>query len=91
LRRYTTEERRLFADRIHYLDRRITPGLHKLNWTAAKNVLEYFIKEARKYCQEVYDMVLEYKVGRCRLNPVEDRFERDWFHCLKLTSDERAV
>ena len=28
------------------------------------------------------------EVGRCRLNPVEARFERDWFQCLKLTYDE---
>ena len=61
------EERRLFADRIHYLDRRITPGVYKLNWTAAKNVLEYFIKEARKYCAEVYEMVLEYKDANARV------------------------
>jgi hypothetical protein len=27
-------------------------------------------------------------VGRCRLNPVEARFERDWFQCWKLTSDD---
>jgi len=27
-------------------------------------------------------------VGRCRLNPVEARLERDWHQCLKLKYDE---
>ena len=60
-------ERNLFADRIHYLDRRIMPGIHKLNWTAAKNVLEFFVKESRKYCAEVYQMVLDYKDANARV------------------------
>ena len=30
----------------------------------------------------------KYPVGRCRLNPVEARFRRDWFQCSKVTSDE---
>lgn len=47
------EERKLFAERIRYLDKRITPGVVKLNWTSGKQLLDYFVKEARKHCKEV--------------------------------------
>jgi dynein heavy chain len=42
------EERRLFADRIRHLDRRIMPGVSKLQWTADKHALDFYYKEARK-------------------------------------------
>jgi dynein heavy chain len=42
------EERRLFHDRIRHLDRRIMPGVSKLNWVADKHALEFYHREARK-------------------------------------------
>jgi dynein heavy chain len=42
------EERRLFHDRIRHLDRRIMPGVSKLNWIADKHALEFYHREARK-------------------------------------------
>lgn len=42
------EERKLFHDRIRYLDRRIMPGVTKLQWTADKHALEFYYREARK-------------------------------------------
>jgi dynein heavy chain, axonemal len=42
------EERRLFADRMRALDRRIMPGVSKLNWVADKHALDFYYKEARK-------------------------------------------
>lgn len=42
-----SEERRLFADRIRALDRRIMPGVSKLNWVSDKHALEFYCKEAR--------------------------------------------
>eukprot|EP00232_Nephroselmis_pyriformis_P029065 CAMPEP_0182867354 /NCGR_PEP_ID=MMETSP0034_2-20130328/8675_1 /TAXON_ID=156128 /ORGANISM="Nephroselmis pyriformis, Strain CCMP717" /LENGTH=4528 /DNA_ID=CAMNT_0024999703 /DNA_START=83 /DNA_END=13669 /DNA_ORIENTATION=- len=56
-----SEERRLFTDRIHWLDRRIHPGISKLTWAASKHHLDFWIKEARAKCKEVYDTVIEYK------------------------------
>ena len=35
-----THERRLFADRIQYLDRKIEPGV-KVNWTSSKAIIEF--------------------------------------------------
>jgi dynein heavy chain len=40
------EERRLFHDRLRYLDKRITPGVNKLAWTSPKATLDFFYKEA---------------------------------------------
>ena len=47
------EERRLFHDRMRHLDRRILPGVTKLNWVADKHALEFYHREARKYCRWV--------------------------------------
>lgn len=43
------EERRLFHDRLRYLDKRITPGVTKLAWTSPKATLDFFYKEACTY------------------------------------------
>lgn len=40
------EERRLFHDRMRYLDRRILPGVNKLTWTSPKHALDFFYREA---------------------------------------------
>lgn len=56
------EERMLFHDRIRYLDRRILPGVTKLTWTSDKHALEFYSKEARKYCNDVELIVKDYKV-----------------------------
>ena len=60
-------ERKLFADRIHYLDRRVAPGIHKLQWTASKHTLEYYVREARKYAGEAYLIVTEWKAANARI------------------------
>ena len=62
------QERQLFADRIHYLDRRVSPGVHKLTWVSSKNHLDYFVKEARKYCKEVDATVRNYKEANRRID-----------------------
>jgi len=38
----------LFNDRIRHLDRRIMPGVSKLDWVADKHALEFYYKEARR-------------------------------------------
>ena len=43
------EDRRLFHDRLRYLDKRITPGVSKLAWTSPKATLDFFYKEACTY------------------------------------------
>ena len=61
------QERLLFADRIHYLDRRISPGIHKLTWVSSPNQLDYFIKEARKFCNEGMSTVEYFKSSHRRI------------------------
>ena len=60
-------ERQLFADRINYLDRRIAPGIHRLNWTSQQHHLDFFLREAKKYCREVETTVLEYKAANDKI------------------------
>ena len=65
-------ERRLFSDHIKKLDRRIAPGLFKLNWTS-KNVKEWFISNWTDACLDTAKIVMAYKQGmaivkqQCRL------------------------
>ena len=62
------QERKLFADRIRYLEKRIAPGVHKLNWVSTKSHLDYYVREARKYCKEVENLVLDYKAANERIH-----------------------
>ena len=55
-------EKRLFFDHIRQLDRRIAPGIHKLNWMS-KNVKEWFVPTCRNACAEAMKVVTEYKQG----------------------------
>jgi hypothetical protein len=64
------EERRLFADRIRALDRRIMPGVSKLNWVADKHALEFYCKEARKHCHLADNCVTGFKAGLARIDAV---------------------
>ncbi len=56
----TNEERRLFSEHLRQLDRKISPGLSKLTW-AHKHIKDYFVKQCREHCQQVYEIVLAYK------------------------------
>jgi dynein heavy chain len=62
------EERRLFADRIRALDRRIMPGVSKLNWVADKHALEFYCKEVRKHCHLADNCVTGFKSGLARID-----------------------
>jgi dynein heavy chain len=62
------EERKLFSDRIRALDRRIMPGVSKLNWLADKHALEFYHKEARKHCRIADSAVCEFKGAASRID-----------------------
>lgn len=64
------EERRLFHDRIRHLDRRIMPGVTKLTWVADKHALEFYYREARKYCRDADVYVTDFKAANTRINLV---------------------
>lgn len=51
----------LFSDRIRLLDRRILPGVTKLTWTSDRHSLDFYYKEARRYCKDVDLIVADYK------------------------------
>lgn len=63
-----SEERRLFADRIRALDRRIMPGVSKFNWVSDKHALEFYCKEARKHCHLADNCVTGFKAGLSRID-----------------------
>ena len=56
------DERRLFADMLRRLDRKIMPGLSKLTW-ASKGVVDYFVKDCRKHCAEMLRVVTQVRGG----------------------------
>jgi dynein heavy chain len=71
------EERRLFADRIRALDRRIMPGVSKLNWVSDKLALEFYCKEARKHCHLADNCVTGFKAGLCRIDALYKSIAED--------------
>jgi dynein heavy chain len=58
----SSEERRLFQERIHFLDKKITPGLGKLKW-ASRGIGDY-IRECRKHCSDVRTLVFDFKASK---------------------------
>eukprot|EP00798_Chlamydomonas_sp_ICE-L_P021926 gene21926-28972_t len=64
------EERRLFHDRIRHLDRRIMPGVSKLTWVHDKHDLEFYFKEARKYCRDADVYVADFKAANMRIDAI---------------------
>ena len=59
-------ERRLFAERLHYLDRKIYPGMSKLTW-ASKGVTDVFIKDIRRHCLDAYKLVSSFHHSKALL------------------------
>jgi dynein heavy chain len=57
------DERKLFQEHIRRLDRRISPGFSKLNWTA-RDVTDYFVKESRRHCQDMMRVVSSFQVTK---------------------------
>lgn len=57
-------ERQLFHDRLKYLDRRILPGIERLTWISDKSVLDTYVREARRYCCEVWSIVEQWQTAR---------------------------
>ena len=69
------EERRLFAEHLRRVDRKIAPGLMKLTWTS-KMIKENYVKACREQCREVYETVLKY----------QDNHRRVLQHCRTIAS-----
>eukprot|EP01135_Chromosphaera_perkinsii_P005558 Nk52_evm107s352 gene=Nk52_evmTU107s352 len=65
----STEERYLFRERIRFLDRKVSPGLTKLNW-ASKGISEYFVKECRNHSKNVQQLVTDFKGANHNLSKI---------------------
>ena len=59
--RLDADERRLFRDRLGALDKKIAPGLQKVNWTSSKSVLEFYMTESLKQVGDVKAQVDAFK------------------------------
>jgi len=62
----SSEERRLFQEHIRRLDKRIAPGLTKLNWTS-KGIVDWYVRECRKHCAETHAVVKQFKQRKASL------------------------
>ncbi|XP_078057018.1 dynein axonemal heavy chain 2 [Mustelus asterias] len=58
----TKEQRNLFRDRIKFLDKKIAPGLSKLQWSA-RTLSTYFIDECRMQARQLQLTIDEYKAS----------------------------
>ena len=65
------KERRLFTERLHFLERKMGPGLSKLTWNA-KGQLDTFLKETKRHCADAAKLVKSFHdnkavlAGHCR-------------------------
>jgi dynein heavy chain len=57
------DDRKLFTDRLRALDRRVISGVNKLSWNMDRTALDFYQKEARKYCREGSHSVGVFKRG----------------------------
>jgi dynein heavy chain, axonemal len=56
-------ERKLFTDRLRCIDRRVTSGINKLTWNMDKTGLDFYQKEAQRYCRDGTQSVATFKAG----------------------------
>ncbi|XP_032872211.1 dynein heavy chain 2, axonemal [Amblyraja radiata] len=62
----TKEQRNLFRDRIKFLDKKISPGLSKLQW-ASRTLSSYFIDDCRMYARQLQLTIDEYKASSLQI------------------------
>jgi len=63
------EERRLFIDHIRRLDKKIGQGLSKITWLS-RNMIEMYVRDCIANCQEVHDVIRQYKDCKKTINRV---------------------
>ncbi|XP_069776188.1 dynein axonemal heavy chain 2 isoform X2 [Narcine bancroftii] len=62
----TKEQRNLFKDRIKFLDKKISPGLSKLQW-ASRTLSSYFINDCRMQARQLQLTIDEYKASSLQI------------------------
>ena len=61
-------DRRLFTDRLRHIDRRVGSGVTKLTWNMDRAALDFYQREARRYCREGTASVARFKAGVARVH-----------------------
>lgn len=61
-------DRRLFTDRLRHIDRRVGSGVTKLTWNMDRAALDFYQREARRYCREGTASVTRFKAGVARVH-----------------------
>jgi dynein heavy chain len=54
------DEKNLFQEHIKRLDKRVNAGLLRFTW-ASKGVIEWYVKDCRKQCNQACNIVLDFK------------------------------
>ena len=57
----TVDERRLFAEHIRRLDRKMSPGLHKLKWND-KHIREWYVKHCRLAINNLLNLINSFHI-----------------------------
>lgn len=60
-------DRRLFTDRLRHIDRRVGSGITKLTWNMDRAALDFYQREARRFCREGTASVARFKAGVARV------------------------
>lgn len=81
------EERKLFADRIKVIDKKVALGLTKLSWVSEKTATEFFYREVRKVCREGEAYVYSFKQSCAQI----DRTCRQVGDMLLLNIEKKRV
>lgn len=61
-------DRRLFTDRLRHIDRRVGSGATKLTWNMDHAALDFYQREARRFCREGTASVARFKAGVARVH-----------------------
>jgi len=59
-------EKKLFKKHLDETKMVINPGLMKLKWSS-KGILEGFVRDCRRKCKDLYDILLMYKSSRVKI------------------------
>lgn len=59
-------EKKLFKKHLEEINMVINPGLQKFKWSS-KNILEGFVRDCRRNCKELQDILKMYKNNRIKI------------------------
>jgi len=54
-------EKLLFQEKLQVLPKKTSPGIVRLKWNSKKGVVDAFVRDCRKLCNDVYDLLKRFK------------------------------